>query len=81
METLDQVPVAMEPITKAEDETATPSTLSATILPLVVNDVIGVVENQDVLPNNPEDEDHDPIGSSVLDNMEINMVHVLLAEF
>ncbi|KAM1818440.1 hypothetical protein ACFX11_000233 [Malus domestica] len=30
---------------------------------------------------NPEDNDQDPMGLSILDNMEISMVHVLPAEF
>ena len=34
---------------------------------------------QDTSFENPEDEDHNPIGSSVLDNMEISMVYVLPA--
>ncbi|KAM1397321.1 hypothetical protein ACFX2I_014917 [Malus domestica] len=30
---------------------------------------------------NSEDDDHDPMGPSVLENMEISMVHILPAEF
>ncbi|KAM1790041.1 hypothetical protein ACFX12_034142 [Malus domestica] len=34
-----------------------------------------------IVLTNPEDDDQDLMGHSVLENMEINMVHVLLAEF
>ncbi|KAM1076988.1 hypothetical protein ACFX19_024863 [Malus domestica] len=34
-----------------------------------------------ILLNNSEDDDQDPMGPSVLENMEISMVHVLPAEF
>ncbi|KAM1829653.1 hypothetical protein ACFX14_022432 [Malus domestica] len=34
-----------------------------------------------IVLDNPEYDDQDPIGSSVLENMEISMVHVLPAEF
>ena len=34
-----------------------------------------------VILDNPEDDDQDPMGPLVLENMEISMVHVLLAEF
>ncbi|KAM2715577.1 hypothetical protein EV2_045172 [Malus domestica] len=41
----------------------------------------GDAHEQDTYPKNPEVQNHDPMGHSVLDNMEISMVHVLPAEF
>lgn len=68
----------MEPIVETEDETATPG---AHILPMVKDNVVGVTKDQDIFPNDPKNGDRDAIEPSVLDNLEINMVHVLSAEF
>ncbi|KAB2632331.1 plasma membrane ATPase 1-like [Pyrus ussuriensis x Pyrus communis] len=39
------------------------------------------IPKHDTLLDNPEDDDHNPMGPSVLDNIEISMVHVLPIEF
>lgn len=62
----------LESVAKVEVTTAIPNTLGWHSLTLVaVNDAIGSVEDQDILPNDSEDEYQDPIGPSVLDNMEL----------
>lgn len=66
----------MELVAKAEDEYPV-----APILLLVTDDVIGVTKDQDVLLNNPEDGDRNPMGPLVFNNMEISMVYILSAEF
>ena len=81
LQTQDQVPAIMEPIVEAEDETATPGTPSAHILLVAENNAVYVTKDQGILPNDLEDKDHDPMGPSVLDNMEISMFHILSAEF
>ncbi|KAM2121840.1 hypothetical protein COP2_019200 [Malus domestica] len=48
---------------------------------LAEDDQANTTHTQDTLPESPEEEDRDPMGYSVLDNMEISMVHVLPAEF
>lgn len=71
LQTQDQVPVTMEPVAKTEDETAMSGTIGASILPLVVDDIVGVTEDQNVFPNDLEDRDRNLMGPSVLDNMEL----------
>ncbi|KAM2132540.1 hypothetical protein ACFX1Q_013923 [Malus domestica] len=68
----------MKSVVETKDETATPG---AHILHVVKDDVVGVTKDQDILPNDPKDGDHDLMGPSFLDNMEISMVHVPSAEF
>lgn len=72
----------LESIVEVEGSMATPNTLSQRYLtPVAVNDAVGSTEDQDIILNNPEDEDRDPIRLLVLENMEIRMVHVLSVEF
>ncbi|KAM0989359.1 hypothetical protein ACFX2A_013433 [Malus domestica] len=40
-----------------------------------------VLTHDSIVLNNPEDDDQDPMGPLVLENMEISMVYVLPAEF
>ncbi|KAM2667006.1 hypothetical protein EV2_018756 [Malus domestica] len=45
------------------------------------NQAENVLTNDVTVLDNLEDNDHDPMGALVFENMEISMVHVLPAEF
>ncbi|KAM2458346.1 hypothetical protein ACFX1W_007146 [Malus domestica] len=45
------------------------------------DDQVEDAPKHDTVLDNLEDNDQDPMGHSILDNMEISMVHVLPAEF
>lgn len=72
----------MEPVVEVETKTTMSDKLSEhSLTPVAANDAVGAADDQDILPNDPEDEDRDLMGHSVLNNMEINMVHVFSVEF
>lgn len=68
----------MDPV---KHKTATPHTPGQNVLLMAEDDVIGSTQDQDILPNDPKDERCDLMGPSVLNNMEISMIHVLSVEF
>ncbi|KAM2867090.1 hypothetical protein COP2_023041 [Malus domestica] len=45
------------------------------------DDQVEETPKHDTVLDNPEDDDQDPMGHSVIDNMEISMVHVISVEF
>lgn len=82
LQTQHQVSALLEPVAKVEAEIATPYTLGEhSLTPVAANDAIGVADHQDIIPNDPEDKDHNLMGPSVLDNTEISIVNILSVEF
>lgn len=59
---------------------ATPGKHNPSFSPLAVNDV-ETAENQDNVQTGLEEIHRNPMGHSTLDNIEINMVYILFAEF
>lgn len=60
---------------------ATPGVHASSGLPLAENNVIQTSDEQEDEKNDLEGVNRDTMGHSVLDNMEINMVHILPSEF
>ncbi|KAM1053029.1 hypothetical protein PS2_000558 [Malus domestica] len=77
----EQVSTPREPEIDIQNETTLENMPQERILATTEEDQATNVHKQDTSPKNPKDEDHDPMGLSVLDNMEISMFHVLPVEF
>ncbi|KAM0990514.1 hypothetical protein ACFX2C_009021 [Malus domestica] len=74
----DQVPTLSELEVKTQNETSPTDMLHEHVVAAVEDDRASDAHEQDIWPENLEDEDHDPMGPSVIDNMEISMVHIYL---
>lgn len=65
LQTHDQVSALLEPVAEVKAETTTPDMLGEhSLTPVATNNTVGMADDQDILPNDSEDKDREPIGRS-----------------